>query len=340
MMWFIATLLLVTVQSPLRANACEDTDLSRNAVIHFFKEEVLDSLGLTEPPIKQPSQREYPGHPAYNRVRRDTKAEERSLQMDTSQVILLPSTDCSCASSEGNGAPKDSRHLTYSFHPSGSTVKQVITSAHFWFFKGKDLVHQQATNGSDVIFIISGDQKPLEAAEKPEWWSEDGWAVYLFNRHIQRQLTRGPFIVDIHCQSCSCHSNPDKIPFLQLQMRPKRSDRFRRSMIPWSPTAIDLLQRPSPDKVSNNCHLTEVNISFQELGWDNWIVHPKSFTFQYCHGNCSTLDQMATILGLKQCCVPVPGTMKSLRFRTTSDGGYSFKYETLPNIIAEECTCL
>ncbi|XP_016129169.1 uncharacterized protein [Sinocyclocheilus grahami] len=84
----------------------------------------------------------------------------------------------------------------------------------------------------------------------------------------------------------------------------------------------------------------QIEISFEDLGWDNWIVHPKAFTFYYCHGNCSSAERTTTILGINQCCAPVPESMKSLRFTTTSDGGYSFKYETLPNIIPEECNCI
>lgn len=107
--------------------------------------------------------------------------------------------------------------------------------------------------------------------------------------------------------------------------------------IPWFPSAIDLM-RPSQQKPEySDCQREMINISFQELGWDNWIVHTKVLNF--CrHGTCSASDRATAMLGIKQCCAPVPGTMKSLRFTTTSDRGYSFKYKTLPNIIPEECT--
>ncbi|MEQ2207467.1 hypothetical protein XENOCAPTIV_012830 [Xenoophorus captivus] len=112
---------------------------------------------------------------------------------------------------------------------------------------------------------------------------------------------------------------------------PVRSPREAPVTIPWSPSAIHLLQRPSHEgPQQGDCHREQVEISFEELSWDSWIVHPKVLTFYYCHGNCS-----AALLGIPQCCAPVPGTMRSLRITTTSDGGYSFKYETLLNIIPE-----
>uniref|UniRef100_A0A4W5LIM4 Inhibin alpha chain n=1 Tax=Hucho hucho TaxID=62062 RepID=A0A4W5LIM4_9TELE len=71
------------------------------------------------------------------------------------------------------------------------------------------------------------------------------------------------------------------------------------------------------DHQYSDCQREMINISFQELGWDNWIVHPKVLNFYYCHGTCSALDGTTAMLGIKQCCAT-----------------------TLPNIIPEECTCI
>lgn len=219
----------------------------------------------------------------------------------------------------------------------------VATSAHFWFYAGEDA----SDNASAPLFILTSVQQRLQAAEAPWKRSSDGWATYQLDHGLLSSLATGPFLLQVRCLACQCHpSEPDKTPFLHVHAQPARasSARSRRHApltIPWSPSAIGLLQRPSEDKPRHSdCHRAQIEISFEELGWDNWIVHPKVLTFHYCHGNCSAWDRTASILGITQCCAPVPGTMKSLRITTTSDGGYSFKYEILPNIIPEECTCI
>ncbi|XP_010140897.1 PREDICTED: inhibin alpha chain, partial [Buceros rhinoceros silvestris] len=67
---------------------------------------------------------------------------------------------------------------------------------------------------------------------------------------------------------------------------------------------------------------------------------PSSFVFHYCHGSVAEGHGLSHRLGVQLCCAALPGTMRSLRVRTTSDGGYSFKYETVPNILAQDCTCV
>ena len=114
-------------------------------------------------------------------------------------------------------------------------------------------------------------------------------------------------------------------------------------IVPWSPSAVRLLQRPSGETTPGrgDCQRAEVDVSFQELGWDSWIVEPKALAFRYCHGSCRAPGgRSAALLGIPRCCAPVPGTMTSLTITTTSDGGYSFSHETLPNIMPEECACI
>lgn len=173
--------------------------------------------------------------------------------------------------------------------------------------------------------------------------SSDGWTTYELHQNLLAYVAGGPFMLQVRCLACQCRSNePDKTPFLHLHARPQGHARLPRQaavIIPWSPLAMDLLQGPSQGLPHSDCHRAEVEISFRELGWQNWIVHPKAMTFYYCHGNCSARDRTATMLGSARCCAPVPGTTKSLRITTTSDGGYSFKSEFLSSIIPEECAC-
>ena len=227
---------------------------------------------------------------------------------------------------------------SYHFQLSVNHQELLITSAHFWVYAGPE------SNSSAPLYILTSGQHPDNmAAESPSVTSPDGWATYdLDNHHWPAAVYSGPLTLQVRCiDRTHLTDDPDKMPFLHLCARRQVSGRWPRHLIPWSRSAVYLLQRPSQQQPeSRDCWRDEVDISFDELGWGNWIVHPKGVTFSYCHGNCSAPDRGAALLGIRQCCSPVPESMRSLRITTTSDGGYSFKYETLPNIISEECSCV
>nr|XP_019967957.1 PREDICTED: inhibin alpha chain [Paralichthys olivaceus] len=324
------------------SGGCRAEELCREAVLSWFSGRVLEGLGLDEPPVASAqgpdvgtAQREGARHVHVRapRASRTTRVDHRtSPTEDKSQIILFPSPDSSCV-------PETTRSpFTYYFRPSLNDQEAVVTAAHFWFYAG------EGANTSAPLFILNSAQQLLQAAEAPSEMSPDGWTTYDL-RAALASVAQGPFVLQVRCPACQCHADqPDKTPFLDLHAQPRAQGRSRRHAplnIRWSPSAIDLLQRPSQERPEHSdCHRAHVEISFEELGWENWIVHPAALTFYYCHGNCSAGDRTAAVLGISQCCAPVPGSMRSLRITTTSDGGYSFKYETLPNIIPEACTCI
>uniref|UniRef100_UPI0037E76822 inhibin alpha chain n=1 Tax=Semicossyphus pulcher TaxID=241346 RepID=UPI0037E76822 len=330
--------------------ACRGEELSREAVLSWFRERVLDGLELEEPPSNMmqgpDGDRALPeARPTPQRVPRTSRTawvrQKPRLNQDMSQIIVFPSSDSSCAHSDLAPEETTHSHFTYYFQPSVNDREILVTSAHFWFYAGESA----SANSSAQLFILTSGQQLLQAAESPSTRSSDGWTTFDLVQNLLVFVGEGPFLLQVRCPACECHADePDKMPFLHLLAQPRgpvRSPRRAPVTIPWSPSAVDLLQRPSQERPQHSdCHRAEIEISFEELGWDNWIVHPKVLTFSYCHGNCSTWDRTSAMLGITQCCAPVPGTMRSLRITTTSDGGYSFKYETLPNIIPEECTCI
>ncbi|XP_028277290.1 inhibin alpha chain [Parambassis ranga] len=314
---------------------CRGEELSREVVLSYLKERVLEGLGLEVLPSDT---LQAPGIERHTRVPRTSRTtwvnDQNSQEQESSEIILFPSPASSCATS----GPIT---FTYYFQPSINTQDTVVTSAHFWFYAG------EGANSSAQVFIITSTQQLLQAAEAPAQSSPDGWITYHLDQTLLGSVAEGPFLLQVHCAACHCSNNePDKTPFLHIHFHPQGPARSPRhaeaaTTIPWSPSAIYLLQRPSQERPhSRDCHRAEIDISFEELGWENWIVHPKVITFYYCHGNCSAGDRTMTQLGITQCCAPVPGSMKSLKVTTTSDGGYSFKYEILPNLMPEECTCI
>ncbi|XP_075915402.1 inhibin alpha chain [Petromyzon marinus] len=119
---------------------------------------------------------------------------------------------------------------------------------------------------------------------------------------------------------------------------------------------IQLLQvPPSGGSGTPHCHREATLISFEELGWAHWIVYPKNFTFYRCRGTCPTEEpppaappspppSSAAVWWWRwrrgQCCAPEPGALGSLRVRTTSDGGFSYRYESVGGLVVRACACL
>ncbi|XP_075685298.1 inhibin alpha chain [Rhinoderma darwinii] len=186
------------------------------------------------------------------------------------------------------------------------------------------------------IQVLSQKNPVTVATSKVE--KMDDWTVFHLAPAFMNYVTRGLFVLLVHCPTCPCSEQPELTPFLMYSTRPNQ--RGRRSGVPWSPSALELLQRPpAPGGDSTQCHRGSLNITFEELGWNQWIVHPGSFQFHYCHGTCSPNHGLSTALHWGNCCAALPSTMKPLRVTTTTDGGYSFRYETVPNILTQDCAC-
>ncbi|XP_060723142.1 inhibin alpha chain [Tachysurus vachellii] len=338
----IYAVVFTTAWINLHCNACQG-DLPQKVVLDWLKKRILEGLRLDKPPVptlQSPAgQRVHVAaqHGAW-RVRREAWLERKQHQ-EISQVILFPSSDRTCRDTVSVFNEDSPSHFTYYFKPSLDSQGSIIISVDFWFYTGKAI----AGNTTSVpLYILTTHHELMQLAQRPSKYSSDGWSTYRLEHHFYSAIASGPFLLQVRCLVCSCdNSDEDKTPFLHVNVRQHGSERTRRApSIAWSPTVIGKLQRPSREKDDSYCRREQIEISFEDLGWSNWIVYPKSFSFYYCHGNCSNPKFTATLLGIHQCCAPVPESMRSLRFTTTSDGGFSFKYETLPNIIPEECNCV
>ena len=286
----------------------------------------------------------------------------------------LPSSHpLSPAGSSCEGQPAATEHreaeeglFTYLFRPSQHTRSRQVTSAQLWFHTGLDRQGTAASNSSGpqlgLLALSSGGllTVPMSLDEAPP-----RWAVLRLAASALPLLTHPILVLLLSCPLCSCSARPETTPFLVAHTRakpPSGGERARRSTPPlpwpWSPAALRLLQRPPEEPAAHaHCHRAALNISFQELGWDRWIVHPPSFIFYYCHGGCglptrpnlslpasgpppTPVQPHSLVPGAQPCCAALPGTMRSLPVRTTSDGGYSFKYETVPSLLTQHCVCV
>ncbi|XP_005395569.1 PREDICTED: inhibin alpha chain [Chinchilla lanigera] len=362
-------LLLLLLLAPQGGHGCHGMELDRELVLAKVKALFLDALG----PPAVTGEGEVPGgrrlprrHTAGGFMRRGSKPEEEE---DVSQAILFPATGASCedeAAAGGLAQEAEEGLFTYMFRPSEHLRSRQVISAQLWFHTGLDRKALAPSNSSrpllDLLVLSSGGPVavPMSLGQAPP-----RWAVLRLAASALPLLTHPVLVLLLRCPLCSCSARPETTPFLMAHTRARPStggERSRRSTPPmpwpWSPAALRLLQRPPEEPAAHAyCHRAALNISFQELGWDRWIVHPPSFIFHYCHGGCglptppdllqpvpgvppTSVQPLTLVPGAQPCCAALLGTMRPLHVRTTSDGGYSFKYETVPNLLTQHCACI
>ncbi|XP_078260437.1 inhibin alpha chain [Rhinoraja longicauda] len=320
---------------------CSTHSLSGDAIVAKFQGRILHSLGLSHPPESCNRSGHQTRNPFANpRLERQLthwiRHHTHSRDEEKSDIISFPITSVPCDVQHEEFVGDHS----YIFRLSQSPHRRLVTSAELWFHTGLPL----APPGGplpELFFLV--DDSFVGAAESVEL--EDQWVAFRIAQPLLRHLAHSAaaIFLQVKCPWCPCvGEDRANLPFLLSSTKPAAGPgRSRRSTVPWSPAYVNLLQRPpSPELIHDDCQRSAVNISFEELGWGNWIVQPRAFTFYYCNGTCSNSNRLTSSLGLSVCCTSVPGTMKPLRVRTTSDSGYTFKYETIPNIITRECACI
>nr|ACE77661.1 inhibin alpha subunit (predicted) [Sorex araneus] len=360
-------LCLLLLLAPWGGHGCQEPELDRELVLAKVKALFLDALGPPAVPREG-------GDPGIRRLpRRHTvgrRVSEPEVE-DVSQAILFPATGAGCEDEPGAGelaGHAEEGLFTYVFRPSQHTRSRQVTSAQLWFHTGLDrqATAAAAANSSEALLgLLALSPGGPQAVPASLGRAPSRWAVLHLAAAALPLLAQPVLVLMVRCPLCPCSARPEATPFLvahTLARAPSTGDRARRSTVPrpWSlSSALRLLQR-SPEELAAhaNCHRAALNISFQELGWERWIVHPPSFVFHYCHGGCGLPPApdlplpapgvpptppsrpLPLLPGAQACCAALPGTMRPLHVRTTSDGGYSFKYETVPNLLTQHCACI
>ncbi|KAJ7346025.1 hypothetical protein JRQ81_001975 [Phrynocephalus forsythii] len=336
-------ILLLLLLLPAAGAGCSREEADRHLILAKIKAHFLETLG----PVPQSGKSQVGQRKGLHRRHvSGASAVQRWEEEDTSQVIAFPSTDVPCEPPEPDDLPEEEGLFTYIFKPSRHSLSRVITSAQLWFYTGPVTMEsngsllETASNSSrpkaEVLKLSEEGRIPVATTAVP---APDGWTVFHFGASFFPYIAQ-IFVLLIRCPGCPCVADAEKIPFLVISTKSKVRERARRSSLPLLRGDPSFLQLLSSDAaVHANCHRASINISFEELGWDKWIVHPSSFQFHYCHGSCPDTS-FTHRPNFQLCCAALPGTMHSLRVRTTSDGGFSFKYETVPNILTQDCACI
>ncbi|KAL9986521.1 hypothetical protein ACROYT_G000684 [Oculina patagonica] len=118
-------------------------------------------------------------------------------------------------------------------------------------------------------------------------------------------------------------------------------------------------QKRSPRSVHSQhkgpCQRRKLDISFEDLGWDEWVIAPRKYTAYYCAGTCDTqhyskiktnhariqlfLSQRESYLADPPCCVPDKlGSISMLFYGRPGESDYVLK--EMNDFVVESCACL
>uniref|UniRef100_A0A8C6N455 Growth/differentiation factor 3 n=1 Tax=Mus spicilegus TaxID=10103 RepID=A0A8C6N455_MUSSI len=106
------------------------------------------------------------------------------------------------------------------------------------------------------------------------------------------------------------------------------------------------------DFCRNFCHRHQLFINFQDLGWHKWVIAPKGFMANYCHGECpfsmttylnssnyafmQALMHMADPKVPKAVCVPTKLSPISMLYQDSDKNVILRHYE---DMVVDECGC-
>lgn len=160
--------------------------------------------------------------------------------------------------------------------------------------------------------------------------------------NLQPDLTRTIANDDINTNKETISESEVHRPFLVVHLDSHRIKRVRRR-------AFDC-----NDSIKGPCCKQRFYVSFQEIGWDDWILAPPGYYANYCRGECSGIyrtpdtfgsfhthfieeyRKLEKIEGLQQCCTPTKFSSMSLIYLNEDD---KIIKRDLPKMVVEECGC-
>uniref|UniRef100_A0A8C0BF11 Bone morphogenetic protein 6 n=1 Tax=Buteo japonicus TaxID=224669 RepID=A0A8C0BF11_9AVES len=217
--------------------------------------------------------------------------------------------------------PHQRHHKEFKFNLSQIPEGEAVTAAEFRIYK--DCVVGSFKNQTFLISIYQVLQEHQNRASdlflldtRAVWASEEGWLefdvtatsnMWVMNpRHnmgLQLSVvTRDGFSVNPREAGLIGRDGPyDKQPFMvaffkvsEVHVRTTRSATSRRrqqsrnrSTQAQDVSRVSGVTDYNSSDLKTACRKHELYVSFQDLGWQDWIIAPKGYAANYCDGECS-----------------------------------------------------
>ncbi|KAM9739909.1 bone morphogenetic protein 6 isoform 1-T1 [Dama dama] len=219
-------------------------------------------------------------------------------------------------------SPRQRHHKEFKFNLSQIPEGEAVTAAEFRIYK--DCVVGSFKNQTFLISIYQvlqehphRDSDLFLLGTRAVWASEAGWLEFditatsnlwvltpQHNMGLQLSVvTRDGLSISPGAAGLVGRDGPyDKQPFMvaffkasEVHMRSARSapGRRRQQARNRSTPAQDVSRASSASADHNSselktaCRKHELYVSFQDLGWQDWIIAPKGYAANYCDGECS-----------------------------------------------------
>ncbi|TMW52330.1 hypothetical protein DOY81_002587 [Sarcophaga bullata] len=238
-----------------------------------------------------------------------------------------------------------------------------VSTAVLWLFKNtpKNLLQRNDTLLTQQTIVVSEVQQQLDSKYLPviktiaiqsvdvqdEWMKIDiEWPIKRwFGNHELSHL------IQITCQSCDIESmehmistDKDYRPFIMVDTQNrKRQPRQKREI-------------NCTDGVTECCR-EKLYISFDEIGWGDWIIQPRGYDAYFCRGTCGMVASISESLSahntilqkllnkptkrrknleLVPCCTAKQYSPLQLVYM---DSNNTATQKTFPNMVVESCGC-
>ncbi|XP_051943958.1 inhibin beta A chain-like [Hippocampus zosterae] len=230
-----------------------------------------------------------------------------------------------------------------------------VEKADLWIFL-------KASRGSrakgKVKLQLHQAERDAPVSEKMVDTRRSGWHVLAVPRCVQSWLDRGdgPLRLGLSCPLCagagaapvlsSAGGDQSHRPFLMVALRAGEEAARRR-------TARSL----ECDGKTRTCCKQQFYVSFQDIGWSDWIIAPSGYHANYCEGDCP--NHMASVGGsalsfhtavinqyrmrgsgpfqnVKSCCVPTRLRAMSMLY---FDDEQMIVKKDIRDMIVDQCGC-
>ncbi|XP_051655173.1 bone morphogenetic protein 6 [Manacus candei] len=217
--------------------------------------------------------------------------------------------------------PHQRHHKEFKFNLSQIPEGEAVTAAEFRIYK--DCVLGSFKNQTFLISIYQVLQEHQNRASdlflldtRAVWASEEGWLEFdvtatsnmwvmnpQHNMGLQLSVvTRDGFSVNPREAGLVGRDGPyDKQPFMvaffkvsEVHLRTTRSATSRRrqqsrnrSTQTQDVSRVSSVTDYNSSDLKTACRKHELYVSFQDLGWQDWIIAPKGYAANYCDGECS-----------------------------------------------------
>ncbi|KAH9278228.1 Inhibin beta A chain [Echinococcus granulosus] len=181
------------------------------------------------------------------------------------------------------------------------------------------------------------------------------WMSHRRRMPLMRKLVRSLIVV---CPDCSSHVDPVDVNKGILEIHHRNIvRRTRRSLDTNSSQHVPIGNPCSPKGHKFSCCTQPFSLNLEDVGWNNWILHPKTVEPNYCHGSCQAdgiqktphsdlmhlyrsqnYDRLSEVQreAMLSCCHPVKMASTSVLY---VDPDNELHMDTLHNIIVLECGC-